>query len=229
MSKTIAILQSNYIPWKGYFDLINLVDEFVIYDDVQFTKHDWRNRNLIKTQQGLQWLTIPVRQEKLAQLIKDTKITDKRWPRKHWASLCQNYSKAKYFPKYRNIFEELYSSIDFESLSEVNYLFITVINEILGINTQITCSSEFGIVDGQTERLLNICKQSGATDYLSGPAAKEYFDCALAERENIKISWMDYDKYPEYKQLYQPFEHGVTILDLLFNLGPHTKHYMKSF
>ena len=229
MSKKIAILQSNYIPWKGYFDLINLVDEFIIYDDVQYTKNDWRNRNIIKTNQGLKWLTIPVRQEKLGQLIIDTKISDKRWSKKHWASLSQCYSKAPFFNVYKDIFEHLFLTSEHEYLSEINYRFIAVINELLGIKTKIRWSGEFDLVDGQTERLLGIYKQCKATEYLSGPAAKDYFDSDQAIKENIEVSWMDYSGYQEYAQLNPPFEHGVTILDLLFSVGPEAKHFMKSF
>ena len=227
--KKIAILQSNYIPWKGYFDLINMVDEFIFYDEVQYTKNDWRNRNKIKTPQGIQWLTIPVRQESLDQKIKDTKISDKKWNIKHWRTISQNYSKAKYFKDYKDIFEELYLTCDEEYLSEINYKFITTINEILGIKTKLRWSSEFELVDGQTEKLLGICKDCNADIYLSGPAAKDYFDEELAKQENIKVEWMDYSGYKEYEQLNPPFEHGVTILDLIFNKGDRAKEFMKSF
>ena len=227
--KKVAILQSNYIPWKGYFDLINMVDEFIFYDEVQYTKNDWRNRNKIKTPQGIQWLTIPVRQESLDQKIKDTKITDKKWNIKHWRTISQNYSKAKYFKDYKDIFEELYLTCDEEYLSEINYKFITTINEILGIKTKLRWSSEFELVDGQTEKLLGICKDCNADIYLSGPAAKDYFNEDLAKQENIKVEWMDYSGYKEYEQLNPPFEHGVTILDLIFNEGDRAKEFMKSF
>ncbi|MDK2047386.1 WbqC family protein [Aliarcobacter butzleri] len=227
--KKIAILQSNYIPWKGYFDLINMVDEFIFYDEVQYTKNDWRNRNKIKTPQGIQWLTIPVRQESLDQKIKDTKISDKKWNIKHWRTISQNYSKAKYFKDYKDIFEELYLTCDEEYLSEINYKFITTINEILGIKTKLRWSSEFELVDGQTEKLLGICKDCNADIYLSGPAAKDYFNEDLAKQENIKVEWMDYSGYKEYEQLNPPFEHGVTILDLIFNKGDRAKEFMKSF
>ena len=227
--KKIAILQSNYIPWKGYFDLINMVDEFIFYDEVQYTKNDWRNRNKIKTPQGIQWLTIPVRQESLDQKIKDTKISDKKWNIKHWRTISQNYSKAKYFKDYKDIFEELYLTCDEEYLSEINYKFITTINEILEIKTKLRWSSEFELVDGQTEKLLGICKDCNADIYLSGPAAKDYFNEELAKQENIKVEWMDYSGYKEYEQLNPPFEHGVTILDLIFNEGDRAKEFMKSF
>ncbi len=227
--KKIAILQSNYIPWKGYFDMINMVDEFIFYDEVQYTKNDWRNRNKIKTSQGIQWLTIPVRQQNLKQKIKDTKITDKKWNIKHWRAISQNYAKAKYFKEYKEIFEELYLGCDEEYLSQINYKFIKAINEILGIKTRLRWSSEFKLKDGKTERLLGICKDCNADVYLSGPAAKDYFDEELAKKENIKVEWMDYSGYKEYNQLYPPFEHGVTILDLIFNEGPNATKFMKSF
>lgn len=227
--KKVAITQSNYIPWKGYFDLINMVDEFVLYDDVQFTKNDWRNRNIIKTNQGLRWLTIPVKQESSGQLIKDIKISDKRWPKKHWATLSQNYPRSKYFKEYKELFEQAYLTFSDEFLKDVNFRFITTVNKILGIDTRIRWSSEFDLVEGQTEKLLGICKQCGATDYFSGPAAQSYFDEKLAKQEKIKVHWLDYRNYPEYFQLHAPFEHGVSILDLIFNEGPDATRFMKSF
>lgn len=228
--KKIAILQSNYIPWKGYFDLINMVDEFILYDDVQYTKNDWRNRNKIKTLQGIKWITIPVRQENLGQKIIDTKITDKKWNKKHWSTISQNYSKAKYFKDYKDIFEEYYLNNNEQYLSQINYQLIQIINKIIGIKTKIRWSSEFNLVDGRTENLLGICKACQADVYISGPAAKDYFDEELAKKNNIKVDWINYSGYPKYIQRYNyDFEHGVSILDLLFNTGFETTKYMKSF
>ena len=230
MGKKIAILQSNYIPWKGYFDLINMVDEFILYDDMQYTKRDWRNRNKIKTQNGLLWLTIPVEVKgKYFQRINETKISEKDWAKKHWQTIKSSYSKTKYFKEYKDIFEELYLTCDEEYLSQINYKFITTINEILGIKTKLRWSSEFELVDGQTEKLLGICKDCNADIYLSGPAAKDYFDEELAKQENIKVEWMDYSGYKEYEQLNPPFEHGVSILDLIFNEGSNSTKFMRSF
>ncbi|MCD1279113.1 hypothetical protein DVY93_04995 [Psychrobacter sp. CCUG 69069] len=227
--KKIAILQSNYIPWKGYFDLVNMVDEFVLFDQVQYTKNDWRNRNQIKTKQGIQWLTIPVRHKESDQKIVDTKVSDLKWNTKHWRTIQQSYSKAPYFKEYKDIFEEFYLNNTEEYLSQINFQLIKIINQILGIKTVIKWSSDFDLVEGQTEKLLGICKQAGADIYLSGPAAKDYFDEKLAEQEGIQVEWMDYSCYPEYNQLNEPFEHGVTILDLIFNEGPNATKYMKSF
>ena len=227
--KKIAILQSNYIPWKGYFDLINMVDEFVLFDDVQYTRNDWRNRNKIKTSQGSQWLTIPVRQFNIKQKIIETKIVDVKWNIKHWKTISRNYSKAKYFKEYKDIFEQLYLKCDNEYLSQINYKFIIAICGILSINTKIRCSDEFQLLEGQTEKLLGICKDCNADIYMSGPAAKSYFDNELAKRENIQIKWIDYIGYNEYNQLFPPFEHYVSILDLIFNEGPNSIKFMKSF
>ncbi len=228
--KKIAILQSNYIPWKGYFDIINKVDEFIFYDDMQYTKRDWRNRNKIKTPQGLMWLSIPVEVKgKYLQKINETKISDKNWAKKHWASICLNYAKARYFKEYKDLFEELYLGSCEEYLSEINYRFISKINEILDIKTKLRYSHEFQLYDGQTQKLLGICKQCNADIYLSGASAKSYFDEELSKKENVKVEWMDYDGYPQYKQLCPPFEHGVSIIDLIFNEGDNAKKYMKSF
>ena len=227
--KKVAIVQSNYIPWKGYFDLINTVDEFIIYDDVQYTKNDWRNRNKIKTVQGMQWLTIPVYQHKLNQKIKETKVYDKRWALKHWRTLSQNYGKAPYFKNYQDLFEELYLTIRTEYLSEINYLFLRAISGLLGIETKISWSSDFQYGSGKTERLINLVKLVKGQVYVSGPAARDYLDDALFAEAGIDLNWMDYSGYPEYHQLYPPFEHQVSILDLIFNEGPQARNFMKSF
>jgi len=227
--KKIAILQSNYIPWKGYFDIINMVDEFILYDDMQYTKNDWRNRNKIKTPNDAQWLTIPIRQEKLSQKIKDTKISYKNWYKKHWKSLITNYSKAKYFKEYKDILEDTFLNCNEIYLSQINFKFITLINEILGIRTKIRFSSEFNLIDGKSERLLGICKDCNADIYLSGPSARGYLDEELFQKEGIAVEWMDYSNYPEYNQLYPPFRHDVTVLDLIFNEGKNSQKFMKSF
>lgn len=228
--KRIAIMQSNYIPWKGYFDMINMVDEFILFDDVQFTKRDWRNRNLIKTKNGTSWLTIPVKVKgKFAQNINDTLIVDQNWKDVHWKSLKYNYSKAKWFNDYKEIIEELYHGCKETNISQINYHFILKINELLDIQTPIRFSSDFELMGAKTERLVNICMQTGATLYLSGPSANAYLKEELFSLNNIKLEWMNYNNYPVYNQLFPPFVHQVTIFDLLFNEGPDSKKYLKSF
>jgi hypothetical protein len=230
MHKKVAILQSNYIPWKGYFDLINQVDEFILFDEVQYTKNDWRNRNLIKTPRGLQWLSIPVKHTGLqTQRICDTEVADSRWAKKHWHSLLHYYSKAPFFKQYSEYFKALYLTQTPPSLSQINYQFISTINSILNIKTRLSCSSDYTLIPGKTARLVKLCQDSLAQEYISGPAAKNYIEADLFKAANIKLSWMDYADYPDYPQLHPPFQHNVSILDLLFNVGPDASLYMHSF
>jgi WbqC-like protein family len=226
--KKIAISQSNYIPWKGYFDLINTVDEFVLYDDMQYTKEDWRNRNKIKTKEGSQWLTIAVK-AKFLQKINETKISDPKWGNKHWGSIYHNYCKAPFFNTYKDIFENLYRNSKEELLSKVNFSFIKAICEILDIKTEIIWSDMFELLPDRNERLIDICNKREATQYYSGPAAKSYLDIPLFEKQNISVNFYDYSGYPGYQQLFGDFDHAVTILDLLFNEGPNASKFMKSF
>jgi len=228
--KKVAILQSNYIPWKGYFDLIRMVDEFILYDDMQYTRRDWRNRNKIKTPNGATWLTIPVEVKgKYFQKINETVISEPGWAKDHWATIKQFYSKTKFFADYKDRFEQLYLGTNERYLSLVNYGLIQTINEVLGITTKISWSSDYTLVDGKTERLLSLVQQAGGTEYISGPAARDYIVDSMFSDAGVKLSWMDYSGYPEYAQLYPPFEHGVTVLDLIFNEGPNASQFMKQF
>jgi hypothetical protein len=228
--KKLIITQSNYIPWKGYFDAINIADEFIIYDDMQYTRRDWRNRNKIKTKDGVQWLTVPVEVKgKYFQKINETKISDPQWAKQHWNTIAHNYSKAAYFNDYKDIFERTYLGNTREYLSEVNHDFITVVCAILGITTPIRWSSEFDLAEGKTERLVDLCLKAGATDYYSGPAAKSYMDESLFQKAGIKVHYFDYSGYPVYTQLFGEFTHEVSIIDLIFNEGPNAKRFMKSF
>lgn len=231
--KKVAILQSNYIPWKGYFDMINMVDEFVLYDDMLYTKNDWRNRNIIKNFAGTQWLSIPVvtkgRIER-EQRIRDTEVISSRWCKKHWKTIQYNYTRAACFDVYADRISELYKRCEDEKfLSRINYLFLTEICEILGISTKISWSSEYHLDKGKTEKVVSICKQANASEYISGPAAKDYINPVLFDGADIKLTYIDYSDYREYPQLHGEFVHAVSILDMLFNLGEQTSRYMKSF
>lgn len=209
--------------------MINMVDELILYDDVQYTKNDWRNRNQIKTKNGKQWITIPVHQGNLEQMIKDTLVSNDIWRKKHWKTIAQNYSKAKHFDDYKELFEKLYLDSNEKLLSKINHRFIVAICGILGIKTQISWSMDYRLIDGQTERLVDLCKQVRARNYLSGPAAKDYINDKLFETEGITLRYMDYSGYPEYNQFYPPFDHAVSVIDLIFNEGPDAQKYMKSF
>jgi hypothetical protein len=226
--KKIVITQSNYIPWKGFFDGIAIADEFVIYDDMQYTRRDWRNRNLIKTPQGLKWLTIPVEVKgKYFQRINETKISDNNWTLDHLNQIKQNYNKAKCYNEFFPWIEDLYLNCKFDLLTEVNHYFIERINQLLKIETPILRSEQFVLAEDRTERLLNICIERGATDYYSGPAANAYMNEDLFKSKNVNIHYFDYSGYELYQQLYEPFEHGVTILDLILNEGSEATNYLK--
>ena len=228
--KRIAILQSNYIPWKGYFDLIRNVDEFIILDEVQFTKNDWRNRNKIKTRTGVEWLTIPVRQERLDQSISSIQTLDGRWAHKHWTSLLHNYSRSPYFSSYANSIEAAYvAGSQLRSLSAINLLFIRLMCHFLEIKTVISSSTDYMLQGGRVDRLVSLCKQASGDEYLTGPSARDYIDERLFENANILLGWADYTQYAEYQQLFQPFQHEVTVLDLLFNTGPNAQSHLKNF
>lgn len=230
MTKKVAIVQSNYIPWKGYFDLIHMVDEFILFDDMQYTRRDWRNRNKIKTANGLGWLTIPVEVKgKYYQKINETIINDPTWKESHWQTIQHNYQKAKYFREYSEIFKEMYLNANETLLSQINHRCITLICHILEIPTKISWSMDYKSVDGKTERLVSLCEQASATEYISGPAARDYIDDQLFEAAGIKLSYIDYSAYSEYTQLYPPFEHGVSVIDLILNEGPDAPKYMQSF
>jgi WbqC-like protein family len=229
-SRKVAILQSNYIPWKGYFDFIHMVDEFVLFDTAQYTRRDWRNRNVIKTHDGPLWLTIPVAVKgRYLQTIQETEVSEPSWKEHHWKTIQHSYARAPFFDAYRARFEELYLGCEEKLLSLVNYRFLTAICDILGVKTHFSWSSDYAPIEGKTERLVEWCKHLKATEYFSGPAAGDYIKAGLFANEGIALRYMDYSGYPEYRQLYPPFHHEVSIVDLIFNEGPNAKHYMKSF
>ena len=227
--KTIAILQSNYIPWKGYFDLIDRADEFILYDEMQYTKNDWRNRNQIKTAAGLSWLSIPVDTKgKPLQRIDEARVVDHHWCRKHLNALRMNYSRAAYFKDFFPRIEDLYMQCAEEDLlTRINECFLRGICEILGITTKISRSSDYHLIEGKTERLVRLVQDAGGTEYLSGPAAKCYIQEELFKEADLTLTWMDYSGYRPYPQLFGDFVHNVSILDLLFNTGPEALSYLR--
>ena len=222
MSIRVAILQSNYIPWKGYFDLIRAVDVFVLYDHAQYTKNDWRNRNRIKTAAGPRWLTIPVRTGgQFGQRIDEATVADRSWAASHWSAIEQAYRRAPAFGECREELTTAYkAAADETHLSRVNFGLLTAVCGLLDVRTPVRWSTEFELVDGKTERLVGLCRQLGATRYLSGPAARDYIRPELFAAANVAVEYADYGGYPEYPQAHPPFEHGVSVIDLLFNVGP---------
>lgn len=207
--------------------MIRSVDEFVLFDDVQFTRRDWRNRNRIKTRNGPLWLTIPVQvKNKYHQLIKETRIEGDSWTKQHLSSIEHHLGKCRYFTEYKDLFTSLYEEAkQMEMLSEVNHLFISKFCEILKITTPLRWSSEFELHPDKTRKLLNICNDLSASVYVSGPAAKDYLDVQLFEDEGVSVEWFDYSGFQEYEQLYPPFDHAVSIVDLICNTGEHAPEF----
>jgi hypothetical protein len=225
--KKAAILQSNYIPWKGYFDIIHDVDLFIFYDDVQYTKNDWRNRNKIKTPAGVKWLTVPTGSS-LNRLTCEVKLTTPTWQKKHWKTIQQYYGKSPFFSLYKEFFQEVYLGQQWNGLSELNQFLIQhIANDFLGIKTQFTDSRQYGGSQyTKTERLINLLVKTNAQVYVSGPAAKDYLDENLFKQNNISLIYKNYSNYPIYQQLYPPFTHEVSIIDLLFSCGTDAPYYI---
>jgi hypothetical protein len=222
-------MQSNYIPWKGYFDLIAMVDELILLDDVQYTRQDWRNRNRIKTPAGLLWLTIPVRYAPTGQRIDETVIADPKWPLRHWRVLQHNYARAPFFEEVSALLEPLYLGLSEQRLSDVNRMLIEAVCGALGLSTRLRWSTEYEPTPtGRNERLIDLCRQAGAERYLTVPGTRAYLDEGAFEQAGIAVDWMDYSGYPEYPQLHGDFEHRVSVLDLLMNTGPEAPSYLKA-
>lgn len=218
--KRIAIVQSAYVPWRGFFDMIRRCSEYVIFDQVQFTKRHWHNRNCIKTANGVQWLSIPVvSKSRFEQPIDEVEIAEP-WAEKHWRGIELAYRRAPDFASISTLIRPLYESAASERrLTTINELFLRELSRQLGLTTRIARDTEYPAVGSKSERLLSICLAANATHYLSGPSAKEYLDEELFARHGVTVEWMDYAGYPAYCQLHGTFEPAVSVLDLLFNMG----------
>jgi hypothetical protein len=227
--KRVVILQSNYIPWKGYFDLIASADECILFDDAQYTKGDWRNRNRIKTPSGIQWLTVPVLTKgSWPQKISDVLIAPGRWAHRHWNTLTSSYGRSQHFESVAGWLAPLYLERSYSHLSTLNHTLLGTITEFLRIPTKLRPSSALTMIEGKTTRLVSLCRQVGATEYISGPGARTYLDEEEFRRAGIRVTWHEYRDYPEYSQPWGPFTHEVSILDLLFNCGHDAARYMRS-
>jgi hypothetical protein len=221
----VAVLQSNYLPWRGYFDIIHDVDVFVFYDDVQYTVNDWRNRNRIKTANGLVWITVPVGNQNDRRIC-DVELRDQGWARKHWRTIGQAYGRAPHFGAISGFLDGVYTT-PWTSLSDLNQTLIkTIAGQFLGIRTQFRDSREFSVDGRKGDRLLNLLKELGATEYVSGPAARNYLDLVAYDEAGISVTWKDYGTYPVYPQLHGPFAPNVSIVDLLASCGPAAPFYI---
>ncbi len=216
----IGILQPGYLPWLGFFEQLHKTDLFVFYDDVQYDKGGWRNRNRIKTANGVQWLTVPVFASLSESLnVNEIRIDNKvNWRKKHLSAIRLNYGRSRYFKKYIDIFEETYSR-EWEYLVDVDIYLIKALATSLGICDKIFVrSSELDIHGDRISRLIDICKHFNADIFYEGAAGKNYIDSEVFSREKIEIEFQDY-KHPVYDQLYGDFVPYMSIIDLLFNCG----------
>ena len=226
MSCRVVINQSNYLPWKGYFDLIHDADVFIFLDDVQYTKNDWRNRNRFKGPNGTFWLTIPTGGS-TSQRISDVRLPRGPWAQKQWRTLSHNYRTSPYFSDYSSFFLHAFESMEWRTLSDFNQHLIKVIaRDFLHLNTRFMNSAQFGFDATGQDKVISLIKAVNGTSYISGPAAKAYLDPAAFAAAGIELIWKDYSGYPEYQQPYPPFEHAVSVVDLLFCVGPHAADYI---
>jgi hypothetical protein len=224
--KRVAISQPNYIPWKGYFDIIQAVDVFVVLDDVQYTQRDWRNRNRIKLASGASsWLTVPTlggRNQAIHEVLVDR---GQDWARKHGEALRHSYARTPFFARYHSRFVEIVSS-GHERLVDLDIALTRQICEWLGLEREVLRSSELGGAGTKDERLLDLIAKVGGDFYLSGPAARDYIVPERFARAGVELAYHDYSGYPEYPQVSEPFDHYVTVLDLLFAVGPDAPDYV---
>ena len=223
----VGVIQSSYIPWRGYFDFIASVDRFVFHDDIQYTKSDWRNRNRIKTSKGTEWLTVPVHHKDISQLICETNIDSSTvWQHKHLRKFKENYRDAPY----AKVAMDILASVQVAHSSTISCLNVELtsrICEYLGIVTPLMHSSELALVGTRTDRLIDLLKKLHATTYLSGPSADAYLDKEAFRMNGIRLEYKSYD-YGPYPQLWGPFEGAVTVLDLIANCGPDAKNHIRS-
>jgi len=223
-----VILQPSFIPWRGYFDQIRKADVFVFYDDVQYDKHGWRNRNRIKTPTGARWLTVPVLHRGNVEQrtpIKDIRVDQHSdWRRKHTLTIEQSYGRAPFFARYEALVKETYAR-DWGLLADLTIETTVTLARELGLSTRFVRSSELAIPGERNQRLVRILTELGASHYITGPAARAYMDETFFREAGISVEYMTYG-YPEYPQLYPPFDPHVSILDLLFMTGPDAGRYI---
>jgi len=220
-----AIIQSNFFPWKGYFDIIHDADIFVFLEDVQYTKNDWRNRNKIKTPFGAKWITVPIKGG-INQKIFEVQISNStNWIEKQKRQIDAAYSRAQFYDCFKEEITNIYLK-KFDLLSELNIYAIKKISKLLDIDTKFLNSTDIKINGIKTEKIIHICQEVGATSYISGPAAKAYINENDFINAGITLKYKDYNSYPEYPQLWGKFDHNVSIIDLLFNCGENTSNYI---
>ncbi len=215
-----VILQSNYLPWKGYFDLIHEADRFIFFDEVKYTKNDWRNRNRIYSASGLQWLSIPLPRNSVHLKISEVKIPNTDWQKRHFKMVRYAYQSAPFFHQLEPFLDEFYAGRCWGSLSALNQFILETVSEWLGIKTQFLNSSDFDLQGERVARLVDLLQKVGANEYLTGPSAENYLQGQefLFAEKGIKLTYKNYSGYPAYRQQRSPFVHEVSVLDMIANL-----------
>ena len=218
--RTLAVLQPGYLPWLGFFDQLKRSDCFIFYDDVQYDKNGWRNRNRVKSAAGEpHWLTVPVRVRSLTQRLLDTEIDNRQpWARKHLGTIRQFYARAPHLKNYLPQLEALLLGVTWERLCDLDLAVIKLMCEWLELKRETLRSSELSIGGDRSERLVNFCLHAGANHYLSGNAAQDYLDVELFARHGIKVEWQNY-QHPTYPQQHGAFVPFLSTLDLVLNCG----------
>jgi len=223
----IAVHQPQYLPWLGYFDKILRADIFVLLDNVQFKKNEFQNRNKIKTANGWQWLTVPVKY-RFPQLINEVEINNTvRWQHKQHRAIITNYSKAPFKGYLDEFFEELFSR-KWDMLSDLNIFIVKRLCKILGIDTQILVASRLGdLPQDRDERLISIVEALGGDTYLAGAGGREYMDIDKYRKRGIRVIFQDYI-HPVYHQLFGEFQPYMSIIDLILNCGDKSLEILRS-
>ncbi len=222
----LAVHQPQYLPWLGYFHKIANCDLFLFLDDVQYKKREFQNRNKIKTPNGPLWLSVPVvTKGQYTQNIRDVKILPQDgWAQEHLKSIEHNYARAAFFNEHKDFLHSFYAA-PHDTLIEASMSMINYIMSYLKINTPFKMSSEYGVSTTSSERIVDLCKKTGADTYLSGAGGRDYMDEELFRRNNIKVIYQEY-KHPEYPQLHGAFEPYLTVMDLMLNCGPQSREIL---
>lgn len=224
----VVIMQPFYLFLRKHFHQVKRADLYIFMDDTQFVKNSYHNRNRIKSQNGLLWLTVPVYHKgRFGQKINDVEIDNKKsWKQKHWQSIKMCYSKAPYFKNYEDFFEQVYQK-EWNNLAELNIYLIENISKLLGINdTEYKKLSELNISnDNPTQRLIDICESVGADKYIIGTRAKDYMEKGRWEKTSVELEYFE-PEYPSYPQLWGEYQEHCAIIDLLFNCGDKSGEYI---
>ena len=221
----VTIHQPQFLPWLGYLDKIDRADLFILLDTVQFKKNEWQNRNRIRTANGWQWLTVPVLHH-FGQRVQEVTINPAAaWREQHLRALEMHYARAPFRDRYLPALQEIYAQ-GWTKLSELNVVVIRWLLQAYGIGTPLRCASGMVAREEPTDRLIDICRVVGATQYLAGPGADGYMDKPRFEASGVELEIQEF-RHPSYRQVYEPFEPNLSAIDLLFCMGPEALSHLR--